>query len=118
MRRRVCIAVASPMTVHAFLIDQITAMKSLYDVTVVLDADARSASALIDCLGVEVEAVGIDRKIAPQRDARALSSLLRLMRRKRFDLVHSVTPKAGLLAMSAAFLERPPLASGGQYPLL
>ena len=46
--------------------------------------------------------VPIVRNISPLADVRALVSLYRLCRRQRFDAVHSVTPKAGLLAMLAS----------------
>src|SRR5207244_1071278 len=51
----------------------------------------------------------IVRRIAPLADLRALGALHGLFRRERFDLVHSVTPKAGLLAMAAGRLARIPL---------
>jgi glycosyltransferase involved in cell wall biosynthesis len=49
-------------------------------------------------------AIPIARPIAPWADLLALLALFRLFRNRRFDLVHSITPKAGLLAMLAAWL--------------
>ena len=46
----------------------------------------------------------IERDIAPLKDLIALWQMTRELRRGRFDLVHSVTPKAGLLAMVGGFL--------------
>lgn len=46
----------------------------------------------------------IARAISPWRDIKALWWLAHLFRRDSFDLVHSITPKAGLLAMIAAWL--------------
>jgi glycosyltransferase involved in cell wall biosynthesis len=54
-------------------------------------------------------AIPIARPIAPWADLLALLALSRLFRQQRFDLVHSITPKAGLLAMLAAWLARVPL---------
>jgi glycosyltransferase involved in cell wall biosynthesis len=54
-------------------------------------------------------AIPIARPIAPWADLLALLALFRLFRRRRFDLVHSITPKAGLLAMLAGFLAGVPL---------
>jgi glycosyltransferase involved in cell wall biosynthesis len=51
----------------------------------------------------------IVRTIAPFRDLRALLCLVRIFVVHRFDLVHSVTPKAGLLAMAAGWLARVPV---------
>jgi glycosyltransferase involved in cell wall biosynthesis len=48
--------------------------------------------------------IPIVRSISPLRDLRALYLLWRLFIRRHFDLVHSVTPKSGLLTMLAGLL--------------
>lgn len=52
--------------------------------------------------GVRSVAVPMRRSISPLHDFVALCRLVRLFRRERPDLVHSLTPKAGLLSMMAA----------------
>lgn len=59
--------------------------------------------------GVRVEAVSIPRPIALGGDLRALWQLNRLFRRERPDVVHSTTPKAGLLCAIAAWTARVPV---------
>lgn len=54
-------------------------------------------------------AIPIARPIALWTDLLALLALFRLFRKRRFDLVHSITPKAGLLAMLAGTLAGVPL---------
>jgi glycosyltransferase involved in cell wall biosynthesis len=54
-------------------------------------------------------AVPMSRRITPLKDAVALGRLVRLFRRERFDIVHTHTPKAGLLAQLAARVARVPL---------
>lgn len=51
---------------------------------------------------VNVIHVPIARRISPMKDLLALLLLIRVFRRNRYQVVHSVTPKAGLLAMLAA----------------
>lgn len=51
----------------------------------------------------------IRREIAPAHDARALAWLIRYFRRHRFDVVHTHTPKAGLIGPMAARLAGVPL---------
>ncbi len=49
-----------------------------------------------------VHRVEIPRRISPVGDLRAFGKLISLFRRQRFDVVHSTTPKAGLLSAIAA----------------
>ena len=108
MKRRACIVVASELTVRSFLVHQILAMQEHYDVTVVVNTT--NARFLHD-LGIlaSLRPLSIERHVSPMSDLRCLVTLIRLMRAERFDLVQSVTPKAGLLAMLAAWLTRIPV---------
>ncbi|MBM3368316.1 MAG: glycosyltransferase family 4 protein [Betaproteobacteria bacterium] len=107
-RPRLCYVVSSELTVKAFLLEHIRAAVVDYEVSVVTNA---SDTAALRELGVPVDItpVAIARPIAPLADLVALWMLYRLFRRGRFDLVHSVTPKAGLLAALAGFLARVPV---------
>lgn len=64
---------------------------------------------LLSDLDAEFFPMAIERKISPWRDLRALVQLVILFRRERFDLVHSIMPKTGLLAMLAAWLSGVPI---------
>lgn len=64
----------------------------------------------IAALGVaRVVAVEIAREISPLSDLVSLAGLLRAIRELKPDLVHTNTPKAGLLGALAAFLCRVPV---------
>lgn len=106
--RRLCFVVSSEMTLAAFLLDQIRGLSTRYRVGVVANAPERG---LQNRFGGEVDvySVRIVRKVSPIRDAAALLQLVRLFRRRRFDAIHSVSPKAGLLAMAAGALVRIPI---------
>jgi glycosyltransferase involved in cell wall biosynthesis len=58
---------------------------------------------------VTVDAIPMARAITPARDLVALYRLWRALRRIRPDVVHSHTPKGGLLGMMAASLARVPV---------
>ena len=60
--------------------------------------------------GVSVEVIDITRELNPLADLRALAQLYRLFRLHRFDVVHTHTPKAGLLGPLAARLAGVPVA--------
>ena len=107
-RKRIAFVVADPATARAFLGGHLRALARSYDVTLIGNTDDPG---LLRSLGVEGQtvSVAIERRIRPLSDLRALFGLVRLFRRRRFDAVHSVTPKAGLLSMTAAALARVPL---------
>lgn len=105
---RVCLVVAADMTIKAFLLDHLRALAGRYDVTVV--ANTKDPGLLRrGGLPLDVTPVAIERGISPLRDALALVALWRLFHAKRFQAVHSVTPKAGLLTMLAGAGARVPI---------
>jgi len=59
--------------------------------------------------GVRTYAVEMPRKITPLSDLRALWHLVRTIRKIKPDIVHSHTPKGGLLGMIAATILRVPV---------
>jgi glycosyltransferase involved in cell wall biosynthesis len=58
---------------------------------------------------LKYETIEIPRALSPVADLAALFRLTRFFRRRRFDIVHSTTPKAGLLTAIAAFLSGIPV---------
>lgn len=67
--------------------------------------------AMLDKYGDAVRRIEVtmERHISPLRDLRSLWRLVRVFRRERPDMVHSMTPKAGLLCMLAAWITRVPV---------
>ena len=51
----------------------------------------------------------LSRSLTPLKDLVALTLLVRILRREKFDIVHTHTPKAGLLGQYAALLARTPI---------
>lgn len=63
----------------------------------------------LQCEGLQVEVVKMSRKVSPLRDLASLWALVRCFRKHRFDVVHTHTPKAGLLGPIAAKLAGVPV---------
>jgi glycosyltransferase involved in cell wall biosynthesis len=103
--KQICFVVSHPMTAVVFLVPHLKALTLSYRVHVVANSPDVN---LLRKHGLDVDliSVPIERSIRPIKDFRALLALFRLFRRHQFDAVHSVTPKAGLLAMTAAWLAR------------
>lgn len=59
--------------------------------------------------GVKTKAIKISRRISPFNDIAALYKLYVFFKREAPDIVHSMTPKAGLLSMVAAYLAKVPV---------
>lgn len=74
-----------------------------YDIVVVSNPD-EALERMSHLPGVRTIGVPMQRHIAPLSDLRSLWRMYRLMRRERPWLVHSMTPKAGLICMLAARL--------------
>lgn len=59
--------------------------------------------------GVRTIAVPMQRRISVFRDIKSLWQLIKIFRKEKPYMVHSMTPKAGLLAMVAAWITRVPI---------
>ena len=59
--------------------------------------------------GVRTVAVPMERHISPLKDLKSLFGLIRVFRREKPAMVHSMTPKAGLLSMMGAWVCRVPV---------
>ena len=108
MKTKACIVVSSPMTIEAFLQDQLRALNALCEMSVVANAPD---GAFLKKLNIRAHFKGVPlkRQVCPLNDLHALYSLLLIFLRERFQVVHSITPKAGLLGMGAAFFARVPV---------
>ena len=106
---RVCFVVTTPFVLNGFVAPTIRSLLLRGDgVTVVVNT---KASPISSDLLEKVEWVNIEivRSINIVKDVTALWKLFLRFRQDRFDIVHSVTPKAGLLGMLAAMLARTPI---------
>ena len=99
--------VASPVTVQAFLLGHLKALKRVAKVTVVADSPNGKFLKTLGS-GIGFQQISIRRAINPWWDISALVALLFFFYTEKFNLVHSYTPKAGLLAMTAAFFSGVP----------
>jgi glycosyltransferase involved in cell wall biosynthesis len=106
--KSICVVVSSPLVLKFFLIDHIAALSRVYGVTCVTKCDD---PAWLRERGIKTPIfnISIERQPSVIRDLRALWELHRYFRRNRFDVVHSITPKGGLLAMTAAAFARIPV---------
>ncbi len=100
-RRHICVVATVPFAIRMFMRPHIASLGSSCDVTIVTSGNSGELTGLFGG-NVRVVPVEIARKIALGKDLRALFELWRIFRRENFDVVHSIMPKAGTLAMLAA----------------
>ena len=97
--KKICFVTTSPLIVNFFLRPHLLSLVKQFDVTLAVAQPGEVP--LLPLPGIRVEGLCIRRTVAPLSDIVSLLKLVRLFRRHRFDLVHSVGPKAGLLAAVA-----------------
>lgn len=82
--------------------------KKGYEVVAISSPDT-DFDALKEREGVRTIAIPMERRIAPFKDFIALFRLIRVFFKEKPDMVHSMTPKAGLLCMIASWMARVPV---------
>lgn len=98
---KVCRIVTVPFFLQNHLREQIFAtVRAGHQVTLVC-SPGPEVQDLSRIPGVRVHALDIPRQISLWRDGRALFELAAFFRKEKFDVVHSATPKAGMLAALA-----------------
>jgi hypothetical protein len=96
---RICRIVSAAFVMRTQLKAQLRhAADAGLDVTMVCSPSADLTALGVE-LGIRSHGLDIARRTSPVRDLVALAALTRFFARERFDLVHSSTPKAGLLCI-------------------
>jgi glycosyltransferase involved in cell wall biosynthesis len=93
-----------PLSLKLLLAGQMKFMKDAGWEVLMVSADGREINEVVRREGVEHKIIPFTRRITPFRDLYCLWLLFRLFKKEKPDIVHSHTPKAGLLSMIAAKL--------------
>jgi len=107
-RKKICLVTTSALTVRAFLMNQIAALANAHDVAVITHLPESEAFDDLSRL-TRILPLPFSREIAPAADIKSLWRLMGIFQREHFDILHTVTPKAGLLGQIAGFLQRIPV---------
>jgi len=107
-RKSICFVATVEFAVSAFLLSHLKELSKYYDLTVIVNL--KNPNFLIDKkLDIKLVNINFSRKINIISDLLSLVQLAYLFLIKKYDAVHSITPKAGLLAMIASFLTFTPV---------
>jgi glycosyltransferase involved in cell wall biosynthesis len=103
--KKIAFVASSPVTIKAFLMPFINELRKENQMHVIANFDDDLSFDFIP-KDVIVHRVSIERTPNLLKDLVVLFQLMKLINKEKFDVVHSFTPKAGLLAQIAAFLNR------------
>ena len=103
--KKLCFVATIPAALFAFMKENIQASLEMWSVIVV--SNPLNVELLRD-LDAPHFPLSIQRKVSPWLDFLVLVQLTFLLHREHVDLVHSITPKAGLLSMLAGYMARIP----------
>lgn len=96
-----------PTSLVSFLESSIEILKSKYNL-VLLSSPDKDLDYLGDKYDVVVYGVAMQRRMSPIQDLISLLNLIKVFHKEKPYMVHSMTPKAGLLCMLAAWITRVP----------
>ena len=99
MKKRICFVTAIPRTAQSFLRDHIAALSKEYDIYL-----AGNINGVEEIEGLALAGwyrIDIERGISIRKDLKSIFEVRRLFKKEKFDAVHSVTPKAGMVTAIA-----------------
>ncbi len=96
-----------PISMDKLLYGQLSYMSDYYDITAI-SSDETYLKKVGEREGVATHAIEMSREITPIKDLLALIALVRLLKREKPLIVHSHTPKAGIVGMLAAKIAKVP----------
>jgi glycosyltransferase involved in cell wall biosynthesis len=107
-KKKICFIVTVEFAVTAFLLSHFRQLAKQFDLSLIVSTDDHG---FLQDQGYEIKIfpVDISRRINLLKDLSALIKIHNILCEQHFDAVHTMTPKAGLLGMLAAFLASVPI---------
>ena len=97
-----------PSSLNTLLKGQLKFLNETFEVTAI-SGEGEDLEEVKRREGVNTFAIAMSRPIAPLKDLSSLLKLYRLFKSEKPTIVHSITPKAGLLSMLAAKMAGVPI---------
>lgn len=108
MKKKVLRISTVPVSLNLLLKGQLRMLNERYEV-VAVSSSGKELEEVGEREGVRTLSVDMERHISPLKDWKALIKLVRVIRQEKPWMVHTLTPKAGLLGMLAAWICRVPV---------
>ena len=107
-RKKIIRSSTVPQSLETFCKGMLKELSEDYDV-IALSSQGEALDLVRRREGVRTIEVPMERHISVFKDIKSLLALVKVFREERPDMVHSITPKAGLLCMMAAWITRVPV---------
>src|SRR5690554_7285716 len=98
-----------PLSLKLLLTDQMKYMKSNGWEVLMVSSNGKEVNEVVNREGCRHHVIPFTRKVTPFQDLYCIWMLIRLFKREKPDIVHTHTPKAGLLGMLAAWFAGVPV---------
>lgn len=107
-RKKLVIVTTVPLTIKSILAGQPKFLSDFFDIEIITSG-SDDLSEVADSEQLPIHAVSMRRGVSPLLDLISLFSMVRMLWKVKPDIVHSYTPKAGLITMLAGFICRVPV---------
>lgn len=97
-----------PISLKILLSQQIKFMAQHFEM-IGISSDHNEMKKISEEEGIETYTVEMTRKISPLADLKAVLNLYKILKKEKPDIVHTHTPKAGIVGMLAAYFAKVPL---------
>lgn len=108
MKTKIIRATTVPMSLASFCKGMLKELSAKYEVVAVSSPD-EELEIVGENEGVRTIGINMERHISLINDLKSLWNLFRVFREEKPKMVHSMTPKAGLLCMMASWMARVPV---------
>lgn len=106
--KKIIRAATVPSSLDVFCKEILSELSNDYEV-IALSSPEKELDIVGNREGVCTIGVPMERRISPLKDLKSLCKLIKVFRREKPDMVHSMTPKAGLLCMMAGWMAGVPV---------
>jgi len=107
--KKLCFVVSTPMTAEAFLKNHFEVLKNHFDIFLIANLPLNYDYDKINLKREKIIHLEILRNISIYNDFKAILKLNSIINKYGFDIVHSITPKAGLVASLSGFISKTPI---------
>lgn len=107
-KKKIIRATTIPLSLNAFCKGMLRELSEKYEV-IALSSPGEELEEVARREGMRTVAVPMERRISLFKDLKALIKMISVLHKEKPTMVHSMTPKAGLLCMMAAWLTRVPV---------